>query len=75
MNRPISLQEWRKSKALTQQDVADAIGVHVQYVSAIERGARRPGMSVATKIREFTGGAISLDALADRHVEAGRQVA
>lgn len=75
MNRPISLQEWRKSKALTQQDVADALGIHVQYVSAIERGARRPGMSVATKIREFTGGAISLDTLAPRDIGSDRRVA
>jgi transcriptional regulator with XRE-family HTH domain len=75
MNRPISLQEWRKSKALTQQDVADAIGVHVQYVSAIERGARRPGMKVASRIREFSGGVISLDALAPRPVAIDRRVA
>lgn len=63
MTSPTSLQEWRKSKALTQQEGADAVGIHVQYWSAIERGARRPGMSVATKIRDFTGGAVSLDEL------------
>jgi len=60
---PLSLKEWRKTKGLTQQEVANEIGVHVQYVSAIERGARRPGMEVATRIRELTSGQVPLDAL------------
>lgn len=75
MNSPISLQEWRKSKALTQQEFADRIGVHVQYVSAIERGARRPGMRLATKIRDYTGGAVTLDVLASQSRAADRRVA
>ena len=65
MNAPTSLQDWRKSKALTQQEMADAVGIHVQYLSAIECGRRRPGMRVARKILDYTGGAISIDALAD----------
>ena len=60
---PVTLKKWRESKGLTQQEVAHAIGVHVQYISALERGARRPGMGVATKIREYTDGAVSLDKL------------
>ena len=60
---PVTLKKWRESKGLTQQEVATAIGVHVQYISALERGARRPGMGVATKIREYTDGAVSLDKL------------
>lgn len=61
----MSLKQWRERAALTQQQLADAIGVHVQYISAIERGARRPGMVVAKKIRSYTNGAVGLDALAD----------
>jgi len=57
-----SLKNWRESKGLTQKNVADGLGVHVQYVSAIERGARRPGMRVAMAIRDYTDGAVSLDA-------------
>lgn len=59
----MTLKKWRESSGLTQQAVAAALGVHVQYVSALERGARRPGMKVATAIRDLTGGAVSLDAL------------
>lgn len=64
MSRPTSLKSWREREGLTQRAVADGVGVHVQYISAIERGVRRPGMRVATAIREFTKGAVSLDALA-----------
>lgn len=75
MNAPTSLQDWRKSKALTQQDLADAVGIHVQYLSAIECGRRRPGMALATKIRDYTGGVVSLDALAAASSAAERKAA
>lgn len=63
MSRCVSLKNWRESKGFTQKVIADGIGVHVQYVSAIERGVRRPGMRVALAIRDFTGGEVSLEAL------------
>lgn len=50
---------------MTQKDLAAALGVHVQYVSEIERG-RLPGMRVAMKIRDVTGGVVTLDDLAPR---------
>jgi transcriptional regulator with XRE-family HTH domain len=59
----VTLKKWRESKGLTQQELATELGIHVQYVSALERGARRPGMGVATRIREFTEGAVSIDQL------------
>ena len=58
------LKQWREEAGLTQQELADRLGVHVQYVSAIERGARRPGMGVAVRIRDVTNGAISVEDLA-----------
>ena len=60
---PVTLKKWRESKGLTQQEMADAIEIHVQYLSALECNRRRPGMGVATKIRQFTDGAVSLDKL------------
>jgi len=50
-------------QAITQQELANRLGVHVQYVSAIECGRRRPGMTVALRIRDMTGGDVSLDDL------------
>lgn len=63
LSRCVSLKNWRESKGITQKVVAAGIGVHVQYVSAIERGVRRPGMRVALAIRDFTSGEVSLEAL------------
>jgi len=65
-----SLKTWRENQGLTQLQLAAAVGVHVQYISAIERGVRRPGMKVATALRNFTKGAISLDDLAPPMSEA-----
>lgn len=59
----MSLKECRVFKGLTQQEIADAIGIHVQYYSAIERGARRPGMEVAIRLRDFFCGQVTLDAM------------
>lgn len=70
MPRTITLKEWRETKGLTQRELAEGVGVHVQYISAIERGARRPGMQVATKLRDFTGGVVTLDTLAPAPFEA-----
>jgi DNA-binding XRE family transcriptional regulator len=63
VKQPASLREFRENAGLTQQQLADAVGVHVQYISAIERGARKPGMVVATRIRDFSRGLVSLDML------------
>lgn len=60
-----TLKKWRESNGLTQRQVAEGAGTHVQYISDIERGKRRPGMTVALAIRRFTRGAVRLDALPD----------
>ena len=62
----LTLKKWREINDKTQAWVANAIGVHVQYVSAIERGVRTPGMSVAVAIRDLTDGAVTLDAQVPR---------
>jgi transcriptional regulator with XRE-family HTH domain len=58
------LKTWRKNKGLTQRELAHGVGVHVQYISDIERGKRRPGMRAAIRIRNYTEGEVSIDALA-----------
>jgi transcriptional regulator with XRE-family HTH domain len=66
------LKSWRESKGLTQQQLADQVGVHVQYISAIERGARSAGMRVATRLRDLSGGVVSLDDLAPKRQPSQR---
>lgn len=40
------LIKLRKDKSLTQQEVADKIGITKQYYSAIERGKRQKKMDI-----------------------------
>ncbi|KQX19355.1 MULTISPECIES: helix-turn-helix domain-containing protein [unclassified Sphingomonas] len=58
------LKTWRENRGLTQQELADQAGYHVQYISAIERGARQAGMGFAKRMRELSEGEITLDDLA-----------
>ena len=48
------LIEARKKKGLTQQNVADAVGVSRQYYNMIENGERQQQMDItlATKLAE-----------------------
>jgi transcriptional regulator with XRE-family HTH domain len=58
------LKKWREARGWTQQELADRAGCHVQYISAIERGARQAGMGLAKRLREISNGELSLDDLA-----------
>lgn len=40
----------RKSKKLTQVDLAVAVGLSPSYIGAIEQGARRPSLKTLKKI-------------------------
>ena len=62
MERPIMgdrEKELRKKRRLTQEQLAEKIGVSLQYVSEIERGLSMPSMQVFLKLLEV------LDASAD----------
>jgi DNA-binding XRE family transcriptional regulator len=45
----------RTAKGLTQQALADLAGISNRYVSAIERGQRRPPMRTAKRIAKALG--------------------
>lgn len=53
------VKELRKKRRLTQEQLAEKIGVSLQYVSEIERGLSMPSMQVFLKLLEV------LDASAD----------
>ncbi len=44
------IQELRKAKKLTQQELADAIGMTRQTIVAIEKGKYSPSLEAAFKI-------------------------
>lgn len=49
------LKEYRKRKGLTQTQVADALGVHLQTVSKWERGVSEPDISLLGEIAATLG--------------------
>ena len=49
------IQRWRKDKALTQAELAEALDISVAYVSLIERGARNPPITTVLTIARTLG--------------------
>lgn len=54
------LVKWRKSRGLTQADLAAKLGVTQPYVSSMERAINPavPGPPVMIALYELTGGAV-----------------
>ena len=51
------LKQWRILRGLTQQQLADRVGVRLQYISRVEQGKRGCSQLVAQKI----AGALEVD--------------
>lgn len=60
----MKLKELRKSKNITQLDVATAIGISPQVLSRYERGEREPDYKTLCKLADFFG--VSVDELLGR---------
>lgn len=60
----MKLKELRKSKNITQLDVATAIGVSSQVLSRYERGEREPDYKTLCKLADFFG--VTVDELLGR---------
>lgn len=56
------IRERRQELNLTQQDVADALGLTPQHISVIEQGKRIPSLSSVVKLAEELG--VTVDYLA-----------
>lgn len=49
------LLEKRKKKNLTQEEMADLLGISRQYYNALENGSRTPSIDMAKKMAEKLG--------------------
>jgi putative transcriptional regulator len=49
------LKEARIEKELTQQKIADIVGIRRAYYTMIEKGVRNPSVDVAKKISNVLG--------------------
>ena len=47
------VQELRKQRGMSQEELAENMGVVADYISMIERGVRSPGFALAKKIADF----------------------
>ena len=45
----MNLKFWRKTNGFTQKQLATKAGVHVSYVSMLERGTRSPPLETVEK--------------------------
>jgi len=49
------LQKARASAGISQEDLADGAGVHVSYVSQLERGLKSPTLGVMLRLADALG--------------------
>lgn len=54
----MKLAEWRRSKGLTQQNVADGLGCVLATIARYEAGSRMPEPQMVVDIFCFTNGAV-----------------
>lgn len=48
-----SLKVWRAKKDLTQEELAEEVGVTRQTINSIERGKYNPSLELAFKLADF----------------------
>lgn len=64
------IKEYRKSKKLTQKQLAARVGVSQAYICSLELGKRRnPSISILYRIAEETGA--PLQSLVKQYLEVG----
>lgn len=61
------LRELRARKRVTQQEVADAVGVDVTSIHNYENGRTAPAFEIAWRLADFFD--VSLDRLAGRNTD------
>ena len=65
------LTKWRSENNLTQGELAEKVEVTRWMMNRIEIRKRSPSLTLATKIRDLTKGAVTLDDLAKSPEVAG----
>jgi len=55
------LQDARKSEKMTQQELANRVGVNKSYISKIEKGIIEPGIAIFSRIAAALGRTVELN--------------
>ena len=56
----LQIKKIREGKNLTQQTLADKVGLHLSYIGNIEIGAKRPSLETLFQIAEELGVKVAL---------------
>lgn len=68
--KTIRIKELRTEAGLTQQELADRLGISKQAISAYETGIRRPSFDIADALADFFGVSIGYLSGSTDHREA-----
>ncbi len=49
------IEQARVARAMTRQDLADAVGVHYQTIGYLERGEYSPSLALALRLSQVLG--------------------
>jgi XRE family transcriptional regulator, regulator of sulfur utilization len=55
----LQIKRIREDKKLTQQKLADKVGIHLSYIGNIEIGAKQPSLQTLFRIAEVLGVKVS----------------
>lgn len=55
----MNIQQYRESKDMSRQELAEVIGCTAEYVRLVEKGERRPSVDMAKKIESLTDGEVT----------------
>jgi transcriptional regulator with XRE-family HTH domain len=70
---PKRLRTWREGAKMTQQAVADAIGIDLAKYNSFENGRQRPGLDHAVAIQFVTGAEVKPEHWTDLKPTAKRE--
>lgn len=59
----MQLDDWMKENGLSDEQLAERVGSARTTISRIRRGKRRPSWNLAARLKEVTGGKVTLDDL------------
>jgi predicted GIY-YIG superfamily endonuclease/DNA-binding XRE family transcriptional regulator len=68
-----SFGAWLKARKIKQTEVASVMGEARTFINEVCNGRRSPGLRLAIKIEDFTGGEITVRDLADFYDHAQRR--
>lgn len=50
-----AVRQLRQERGWTQEELAEAAGLHMTYVSDLERGSRTPGLAIQKRVGDALG--------------------